>query len=616
MSQQQLQPTPEQQLQVSQLCGRWEGKSTSRNNDPTYWKESVLEFKLITATYGSIIGHGVSLWRNMHIEFDVRGTFDWDTKEIKLIKQHKGVYTNTVQYAALINPEQGTIMGEYSNGVIDLARGHASSDDPKEILSGMWLGESVSRSNDPTTWTDTVVEFKLGPDGRHGTITGHGISLWRDMKISFTVSGEFDWETLEVTLTKQHIGRYTNSVMYSGVILPDRCAIEGHYQNGSISLRKVDGLLSTENGQQRNPEEQAEWEKKRAEYNKEREETEKVARQRAAETRQIEVDLGGVWSGISTDVDENITKWSETAMKFKLDPFEWIGKITGSGVSEWRDKRIDFDIEGRFDWNTKKVDLVKQHKGAYTNRVRYTCRIIESTTEGKMATVPPLPGEEGEEGEEGKSGGDSGGDSGGGKTWLMEGFYAKGKIELSKTRGFSGGVHPSMLGTSTYGHKTSSGESGGGGGAGEGKTNSEEGPGGGNSTNSKQPSHHSLSVLEKYETYLAGVIGDGKGLSSQDQMLLANFRSHLGLTEADHMTALRNMKMTLAEFTTMCQSGEEKTDDICKICFVNPINSVILPCGHFSICVDCGQRLQAKDARAKCPICRVTMTKIQQIFRS
>ena len=70
---------------------------------------------------------------------------------------------------------------------------------------------------------------------------GEGTSLWRNMKIQFTVSGTFDWETLEISLTKQHIGRYTNAVNYSGVILPDRCAIEGHYQNGSISLRKVDG---------------------------------------------------------------------------------------------------------------------------------------------------------------------------------------------------------------------------------------------------------------------------------------------------------------------------------------------------------------------------------------
>ena len=136
-------PTAESTLDVSSLCGRWEGKSTSRNNDPTFWKESVLEFKLLTATQGTIIGHGVSLWRNMHIEFDVRGTFDWETKEIKLVKQHKGVFNNTVQYSALVNHEDGTITGEYSNGVIDLKRCHASSDEPSELLSGMWVGESV-----------------------------------------------------------------------------------------------------------------------------------------------------------------------------------------------------------------------------------------------------------------------------------------------------------------------------------------------------------------------------------------------------------------------------------------------------------------------------------------
>jgi hypothetical protein len=128
-------------------------------------------------------------------------------------------------------------------------------------------------------------------------------------------------ETLEVSLTKQHEGKYTNAVMYSGVILPERCAIEGHYQNGSISLRKVDGLLSRSGEGKRNPDEQAEWEAKREQYNKEREETEKVARQRAEDTRQIEMDLGGVWSGISTDVDDNITKWSETGKNYTFYTF-------------------------------------------------------------------------------------------------------------------------------------------------------------------------------------------------------------------------------------------------------------------------------------------------------
>lgn len=52
--------------------------------------------------------------------------------------------------------------------------------------------------------------------------------------------------------------------------------------------------------------------------------------------------------------------------------------------------------------------------------------------------------------------------------------------------------------------------------------------------------------------------------------------------------------------------------DTCKICFVNEINAVILPCGHFAICTICGQSLKGK----RCPICRKNIRRIQQIFRS
>ena len=158
----------------------------------------------------------------------------------------------------------------------------------------------------------------MDENGRSGDILGEGTSLWRNMKIQFTVSGTFDWETLEISLTKQHIGRYTNAVNYSGVILPDRCAIEGHYQNGSISLRKVDGLTRPGMSKKRSEKEQIEWEEKRKQFNLEREETEKVAKLRAKDTHDIEHVLGGLWEGTSCDRDDNVTKWSDTAMRFKL----------------------------------------------------------------------------------------------------------------------------------------------------------------------------------------------------------------------------------------------------------------------------------------------------------
>ena len=554
--------------EVSSLCGRWEGKSTSRNNDPTYWKESVLEFKLLTASAGTIIGHGVSLWRNMHIEFDVRGTFDWETKEVKLIKQHKGVYNNTVQYAALLDHEEGTITGEYSNGVIDLTRcSREAAENPNDLLSGTWVGESISRSNDPTTWTDTQIEFELGPDGRHGSITGRGMSLWRSMRIEFMVRGSFDWETLEVSLVKQHMGRYTNAVEYSGVILPDRCVIEGHYQNGSISLRKIDGRNPRDaGGKGRSPEEQAEWEEKRAQYDKEREETESVARQRAEDTHKIEAVLSGLWEGKSIDKDSNLTKWSETALTFKLDPIEWVGTISGSGVSEWRHQHIPFNIEGRYDWTTKKIDLVKQHRGKYTNSVRYTC-----TLEEVLASSLP---EDSRNSMEGKS------QDNDERVWVIKGTYTKGSILLTRRRSFQTAVEPSVIRS-----------------AGASKTGDRE------SEKSAEQAGASQELLEKYETYLCGVIGDGSGLSSKDQQLLSTFRRRLGLSDKDHLTVLANLSITPAEFKQMCRD-EQQQDDTCKICFVNTIDAVILPCGHFSICFECGQRLQAKSDNPKCPICR------------
>lgn len=32
----------------------------------------------------------------------------------------------------------------------------------------------------------------------------------------------------------------------------------------------------------------------------------------------------------------------------------------------------------------------------------------------------------------------------------------------------------------------------------------------------------------------------------------------------------------------------QEEDDMCAICFSSRINTVILPCGHFAICADCG----------------------------
>ena len=64
---------------------------------------------------GSIEGDGVSEWRAMSIDFSVKGEFNWNTREIKLHKQHKGRYTNRIQYNGWLRERKGTA-GEGDGG--------------------------------------------------------------------------------------------------------------------------------------------------------------------------------------------------------------------------------------------------------------------------------------------------------------------------------------------------------------------------------------------------------------------------------------------------------------------------------------------------------------------
>lgn len=58
--------------------------------------------------------------------------------------------------------------------------------------------------------------------------------------------------------------------------------------------------------------------------------------------------------------------------------------------------------------------------------------------------------------------------------------------------------------------------------------------------------------------------------------------------------------------------GETVDDDsnLCKVCFENKVDSVILECGHSISCFSCGRSLRI------CPICRRPITRVIRIFRS
>ena len=55
----------------------------------------------------------------------------------------------------------------------------------------------------------------------------------------------------------------------------------------------------------------------------------------------------------------------------------------------------------------------------------------------------------------------------------------------------------------------------------------------------------------------------------------------------------------------------EQEEETCKICYNGPINSVLVPCGHFFACMRCAERLVSS-----CPICKHEICHVQKTFRA
>ena len=96
-------------LDVSQLSGRWEGKSLSKRNDPTYWKESVLKFNVISEEEAEVVGGGISYWRFKRIPFTVVGRLNLFTREMVIKKKHTGDRSSTTEPTLLAPPRSTTV---------------------------------------------------------------------------------------------------------------------------------------------------------------------------------------------------------------------------------------------------------------------------------------------------------------------------------------------------------------------------------------------------------------------------------------------------------------------------------------------------------------------------
>ncbi|GMI18734.1 hypothetical protein TrLO_g4600 [Triparma laevis f. longispina] len=265
------------------LSSVWEGTSISRMNDPTEWKDTCVNFREVSSAPDDdnninsrkvfeIIGKGTSLWRTLSIDFTLAGHFDSYTNKFSIRKRHQGKYTNEVVYSGSIqtvnSPDQTSgfifkISGTYHNGTISLHQkpGGVSHLLTRIITDYEWDGSSISRTNDKTDWRNVKLEFQMtrtareaveevereGLEGEEAveeavklmnecTITGTGVSLWREISIHFEIRGTLNLSTLACKLEKEHKGAYTNIVNYRGLLDPERFCILGQYGNGNIEL--------------------------------------------------------------------------------------------------------------------------------------------------------------------------------------------------------------------------------------------------------------------------------------------------------------------------------------------------------------------------------------------
>lgn len=134
--------------------------------------------------------------------------------------------------------------------------------------------------------------------------------------------------------------------------------------------------------------------------------------------------------------------------------------------------------------------------------------------------------------------------------------------------------------------------------------------------NLQASSHNESSVKRPIPTGLANkiIIADITStdqivlLSSRElkQILFDNFIDYKGCVEKnelqDRVRSLYNDKI----------KSEVDSDDsnMCKICWDEPIDCVLLDCGHMTTCTACGKRLN------ECPICRQFIVKCVHVFRS
>ena len=65
-----------------------------------------------------------------------------------------------------------------------------------------------------------------------------------------------------------------------------------------------------------------------------------------------------------------------------------------------------------------------------------------------------------------------------------------------------------------------------------------------------------------------------------------------------------------SSFFALSEKDNLEDNDLCKICMDNPVDCVMLECGHMCTCTTCGKQMN------ECPICRQYVVRVVKTFKS
>ncbi len=436
-----------------------------------------------------------------------------------------------------------------------------------KCLTGTWEGISMPNYNDQTKWTNTTLEFIIdNEETLCGKVIGSGISEWRNKQIDFNIEGTFNWKKRTITIRKQHLGDvYNNIVKYSGWIYPELGQIKCTYHTGVVSLNFIPQTFSNDNDNDNDNNNNNNNNNNTEMKLQEVKEEEKKQENYHNNIHLLHNQLSGVWEGESLEESTGIiTKWIDVALIFNSNTNDGKGSIIGQGISEWKNHLINFNIIGTIDWEQQNITFIKQHIGKFTNSINYAAKYNISDM----------------------------------KNMKIIGETINCNLILTKIRN-----------TISIVNKVAQCEF----------------------TATEYICNDSR--LQNYKLFLSGMCTNGYINKSQQQVITC-YRETNHITETEHNDVLKQLNLSKADYyiltcldiNTMFNANnnnmneskvnetktenENENDNECKICFEHSIDAVIMPCGHFAICMDCGIGLN------KCPICRKPIHKIQRIFRA